>query len=56
MSIGGHQLRREPMRWYLRRMSYVRCVRGLVSGIEYPADAPMNLGPADGRPLEVPMP
>jgi threonine synthase len=34
-------------------MSYVRCVRGLVSGIEYPADAPMNLDPADGRPVEM---
>jgi threonine synthase len=32
-------------------MSYVRCVRGLASGIEYSADAPMNLDPADGRPL-----
>jgi threonine synthase len=34
-------------------MSYVRCVRGLVSGIEYSADAPMNLDPADGRPVEM---
>jgi threonine synthase len=34
-------------------MSYVRCVRGLASGIEYPADAPMNLDPADGRPVEM---
>jgi hypothetical protein len=34
-------------------MSYVRCLRGLVSGIEYPADAPMNLDPADGRPVEM---
>jgi threonine synthase len=34
-------------------MSYVRCLRGLVSGIEYPADVPMNLDPADGRPVEM---
>ena len=34
-------------------MSYVRCVRGLASGIEYSADAPMNLDPADGRPVEM---
>ncbi len=34
-------------------MSYVRCVRGLVSSIEYSADAPMNLDPADGRPVEM---
>ncbi|TXH73414.1 MAG: threonine synthase [Lysobacteraceae bacterium] len=34
-------------------MSYVRCLRGLASGIEYPADAPMNLDPSDGRPVEM---
>jgi threonine synthase len=34
-------------------MSYVRCVRGLGSGIEYSADLPMNLDPADGRPVEM---
>lgn len=34
-------------------MSYVRCLRGLASGIEYPADRPMNLDPADGRPVEM---
>ncbi|MFC4728931.1 threonine synthase [Coralloluteibacterium thermophilus] len=34
-------------------MSYVRCLRGLSSGIEYPADRPMNLDPADGRPVEM---
>jgi threonine synthase len=34
-------------------MSYVRCVRGLASGIEYSADVPMNLDPADGRPVEM---
>lgn len=34
-------------------MSYVRCVRGLASGIEYSADLPMNLDPADGRPVEM---
>ena len=39
--------------WYLRRMSYVRCLRGLASGIEYSADVPMNLDPADGRPVEM---
>ncbi|MDQ3269806.1 MAG: threonine synthase [Pseudomonadota bacterium] len=34
-------------------MSYVRCLRGLVSGVEYPADVPMNLDPVDGRPVEM---
>lgn len=34
-------------------MSYVRCLRGLASGIEYSADTPMNLDPADGRPVEM---
>jgi threonine synthase len=34
-------------------MSYVRCLRGLASGIEYPADRPMNLDPVDGRPVEM---
>jgi threonine synthase len=34
-------------------MSYVRCSRGLGSGIEYSADLPMNLDPADGRPVEI---
>ena len=34
-------------------MSYVRCLRGLVSGIEYSADVPMNLDPVDGRPVEM---
>jgi threonine synthase len=34
-------------------MSYVRCVRGLVCGIEYSADATMNLDPTDGRPVEM---
>jgi len=34
-------------------MSYVRCVRGLASGIEYSSDVPMNLDPADGRPVEM---
>jgi threonine synthase len=38
-------------------MSYVRCLRGTASGIEYPllnADGrPPNLDPADGRPLEI---
>ncbi len=34
-------------------MSYVRCLRGLMSGVEYPADVPMNLDPVDGRPVEM---
>lgn len=34
-------------------MSYVRCLRGIASGIEYPAEVPMNLDPADGRPVEM---
>lgn len=34
-------------------MSYVRCLRGLGSGIEYPVDRPMNLDPIDGRPVEM---
>jgi threonine synthase len=34
-------------------MSYVRCVRGIASGIEYAADVPMNLDPADGRPVQM---
>ncbi|MFO0394551.1 MAG: threonine synthase [Lysobacteraceae bacterium] len=34
-------------------MSYVRCQRGLASGVEYPHDVPMNLDPVDGRPVEM---
>ncbi|GAB3731949.1 threonine synthase [Luteimonas pelagia] len=34
-------------------MGYVRCARGLASGVEYAIDQPMNLDPADGRPLEM---
>lgn len=34
-------------------MSYVRSLRGLGSGIEYPADRPMNLDPTDSRPVEI---
>jgi threonine synthase len=34
-------------------MSYVRCLRGLASGVEYPHDVPMNLDPVDGRPVEM---
>ncbi|MEO7917164.1 MAG: pyridoxal-phosphate dependent enzyme, partial [Dokdonella sp.] len=34
-------------------MSYVRCLRGLASGVEYSADVPMNLDPVDGRPVEM---
>ncbi len=34
-------------------MSYVRCLRGLKSRVEYSADTPMNLDPVDGRPVEM---
>jgi threonine synthase len=34
-------------------MSYVRCLRGIASGVEYPAGIPMNLDPVDGRPVEM---
>lgn len=34
-------------------MSYVRCLRGIASGIEYSSDQPMNLDPVDGRPVEM---
>ncbi len=34
-------------------MSYVRTLRGIGSGKEYPADVPMNLDPVDGRPVEM---
>jgi threonine synthase len=34
-------------------MSYVRCLRGIASGVEYSADQPMNLDPIDGRPVEM---
>ncbi len=34
-------------------MSYIRALRGISSGIEYDADVPMNLDPADGRPVEM---
>lgn len=34
-------------------MSYVRCLRGIASQVEYPADEPMNLDPVDGRPVEL---
>lgn len=34
-------------------MSYVRCLRGIASGVEYPQDVPMNLDPVDGRPVEM---
>ncbi len=36
-------------------MSYISHLRGLGSGITYPADTPMNLDPADGRPVEIVM-
>ncbi|MEO6365178.1 MAG: threonine synthase [Luteimonas sp.] len=31
----------------------MRCLRGVGSGIEYPADVLMNLDPVDGRPVEM---
>jgi threonine synthase len=34
-------------------MGYLRCLQGIGSGIEYPADQPMNLDPADGRPVQM---
>lgn len=34
-------------------MSYVRCLRGLRSGAEYPADRLMNVDPLDNRPVEM---
>jgi threonine synthase len=34
-------------------VGYVRCVRGIGSGVEYSADLPMNLDPVDGRPVEM---
>ena len=34
-------------------MSYIRCLRGIASGIEYSADIPMNLDPSDSRPVEM---
>lgn len=34
-------------------MRYVRCLRGLGSGREYPPDRLMNLDPADNRPVEI---
>lgn len=34
-------------------MSYLRCLRGTGSDIEYPVDRLMNLDPADGRPVEM---
>lgn len=34
-------------------MSYVRCLRGLGSGREYPAERLMNLDPLDNRPVEM---
>ena len=34
-------------------MSYLKCLRGIASGVEYPRDAIMNLDPIDGRPVEM---
>jgi threonine synthase len=37
----------------LHTMSYIRCLRGLLSGEEYPAERLMNLDPVDQRPVEI---
>lgn len=34
-------------------MGYLRCLQGIGSGIEYPPGPPMNLDPADGRPVQM---
>jgi len=34
-------------------MSYVRCLRGVGSGVEYDANQAMNLDPVDSRPVEM---
>lgn len=34
-------------------MSYVRCLEGIGSGAEYPADTIMNTCPVDGRPVAI---
>lgn len=34
-------------------MSYVRCLRGISSGVEYSPDRPMHLCEEDGRPVEM---
>ncbi|MBW8368798.1 MAG: threonine synthase [Arenimonas sp.] len=34
-------------------MGYLRCLQGIGSGIEYSAETPMNLDPADGRPVQM---
>ncbi|MDX1571659.1 MAG: threonine synthase [Xanthomonadales bacterium] len=34
-------------------MNYLRCWRGLASGGAYALDAPMNLDPVDGRPVQL---
>ena len=34
-------------------MGYLRCLQGIGSGIEYPPEPPMNLDPADGRPVQM---
>ncbi|MFY2763424.1 threonine synthase [Arenimonas sp. MALMAid1274] len=34
-------------------MGYLRCLQGIGSGVEYPADAVMNLDPVDGRPVQM---
>ena len=34
-------------------MGYLRCLRGIGSGVEYPAEPPMNLDPVDGRPVQM---
>ncbi|HEX5694334.1 MAG TPA: pyridoxal-phosphate dependent enzyme, partial [Arenimonas sp.] len=34
-------------------MGYLRCLQGIGSGIEYPPEPPMNLDPADDRPVQM---
>jgi len=34
-------------------MGYLRCLQGIGSGVEYPPEPPMNLDPADGRPVQM---
>lgn len=34
-------------------MSYIHCLRGLASGLEYPTDQPTNRDPADNRPVKM---
>ena len=36
-------------------MGYIKCLRGLGSGVEYAPDTIMNLCPSDGKPVEIVM-